>query len=70
MHKISTLIAFLFCNVNIRLKTILAYLEEAIRNQEEGKEIKPDRNKPVEISLEMELSIKSDPRDSERDRIK
>jgi uncharacterized protein YdeI (YjbR/CyaY-like superfamily) len=40
---------------------ILAYLEEAIRNQEAGKEIKPDRNKPLVIPAELEKAMKNDP---------
>jgi uncharacterized protein YdeI (YjbR/CyaY-like superfamily) len=40
---------------------ILAYLEEAIRNQEKGKEIKPDRNKPLEIPGELERAFSHDP---------
>ena len=42
-------------------ESILAYLEEAIQNQEEGKEIKPDRNKPLEIPLELEKALDQDP---------
>jgi len=40
---------------------ILAYLEEAIRNQEKGKEIKPDRNMPLEIPVELERAFSQDP---------
>jgi uncharacterized protein YdeI (YjbR/CyaY-like superfamily) len=32
---------------------ILAYLREAIKNQKEGKAIKPERNKPVDIPEEL-----------------
>jgi uncharacterized protein YdeI (YjbR/CyaY-like superfamily) len=40
---------------------ILAYLEEAIQNQKEGKEIKPDRNKPLEMPPELEHAFSRDP---------
>ena len=40
---------------------ILAYLEEAIRNQEAGKEIKPERNKTFEIPSELEQALKRNP---------
>ena len=41
--------------------TILAYLEEAIRNQEQGKEIKPDRNKPIDVPRELKNALSQDP---------
>jgi len=41
--------------------TILDYLEEAIRNQEAGKEIKPERNKAFEIPRELQQALKSHP---------
>lgn len=41
--------------------SILAYLDEAIRNQEEGKEIKPDRNKALIIPKELEQALQSNP---------
>lgn len=41
--------------------TILIYLQEAIKNQEEGKDMKPDRNKPVDIPPELEKAFKEDP---------
>ena len=41
--------------------TIKAYLEEAIRNQKEGKEVKPERNKPLEIPDELRAATDSDP---------
>ena len=41
--------------------TIQAYLEEAIRNQEAGKEIKPDRNKALVIPEELDLAFRSNP---------
>ncbi len=41
--------------------SILSYLEEAIRNQEKGKEIKPDRNKPIEIPVELVRAFDQDP---------
>ncbi len=40
---------------------ILEYLEEAIQNQREGKEIKPDRNKPVLIPPELENAFSENP---------
>ena len=42
-------------------QSILAYLEEAIQNQEAGKEIKPDRNKPLEIPEELAQAMQSNP---------
>ena len=41
--------------------TILAYLEEAIRNRQDGKEIKPDRNKPIDIPVELERAFSQNP---------
>ena len=41
--------------------SILSYLEEAIQNQEAGKEIKPERNKTLVIPEELEEVLKSDP---------
>ena len=41
--------------------TIQAYLEEAIQNQEAGKEIKPDRNKALVIPEELDLAFGSNP---------
>ena len=41
--------------------TILAYLEEATRNQLQGKEIIPERNKALEIPVELEQAFKKDP---------
>ena len=40
---------------------ILAYLEEAIRNQEAGKEIKPERNTAFEIPSELAKALKRNP---------
>jgi uncharacterized protein YdeI (YjbR/CyaY-like superfamily) len=42
-------------------ETILSYLEEALQNQKQGKEIKPDRNKPLEIPAELEQALGQDP---------
>ena len=42
-------------------ETISAYLEEAIQNQEQGREIKPERNKPLEIPPELEQAFSRDP---------
>lgn len=41
-------------------ETILLYLEEATRNQLEGKEIKPDRNKPVEVPVELKEAFSNE----------
>ena len=41
-------------------KTIKQYLEEAILNQKQGKEIKPERKKPLEISKELNAIFKKD----------
>jgi uncharacterized protein YdeI (YjbR/CyaY-like superfamily) len=41
-------------------KLILKYLNEAIQNQKQGKELKPDRNKPVEIPDELIDVFKED----------
>jgi uncharacterized protein YdeI (YjbR/CyaY-like superfamily) len=40
---------------------ILAYLEEAIQNQKEGKVIKPERNKKLEIPEELQDAFSNDP---------
>ena len=40
---------------------IQAYLEEAIQNQKDGKEIKPDRSKPLELPAELEGAFSTDP---------
>ena len=40
---------------------ILAYLEEAIQNQKEGKVIKPERNKKLEIPEELQEVFSRDP---------
>jgi uncharacterized protein YdeI (YjbR/CyaY-like superfamily) len=40
---------------------ILRYLEEAIENQKAGKEIKADRKKPLEIPVELQKAMDSDP---------
>jgi len=40
---------------------ILSYLREAIQNQKEGKEIKPARNKPLEMPTELEHAFSHDP---------
>lgn len=42
-------------------ETILAYLKEAIHNQEQGMEIRPDRNKALEIPKELELAFSNNP---------
>lgn len=42
-------------------KLILTYLEEAIRNQEEGKAIKPQRDKKLEVPRELKLALQNNP---------
>jgi len=42
-------------------QTILAYLEEAIKNQKAGKEIKPERNKVLMIPGELEQAFAKHP---------
>jgi uncharacterized protein YdeI (YjbR/CyaY-like superfamily) len=39
---------------------ILKYLNEAIQNQKEGKELKPDRNQPVIIPDELQIEFTED----------
>ncbi len=39
---------------------VLKYINEAIQNQKEGKELKPDRNKPVVIPEELKLALAED----------
>ena len=41
--------------------TIRAYLEQAIRNQEAGKEIQPERNKAFDIPMELQQALKTHP---------
>lgn len=41
--------------------TILSYLQEAIRNQKEGKAIKPERNATLLIPEELERAFREDP---------
>ena len=47
--------------ISARRATILAYLDEAIRNQKQGKEVKPDRNKILLIPAELEQALSQDP---------
>ena len=42
-------------------ETILAYLKEAIQNQKEGKVLKPERNKKLEIPQELQEAFRRDP---------
>lgn len=42
-------------------KTIASYLEEAIENQKAGKEIKPERNKPLILPVELDQAMTHDP---------
>jgi uncharacterized protein YdeI (YjbR/CyaY-like superfamily) len=39
---------------------VLKYINEAIQNQKDGKELKPDRNKPVIIPDELKLALEED----------
>jgi uncharacterized protein YdeI (YjbR/CyaY-like superfamily) len=41
--------------------SILTYLEEAIQNQKDGKEIKADKNKPIVIPMELEQAFSQNP---------
>jgi uncharacterized protein YdeI (YjbR/CyaY-like superfamily) len=41
-------------------KTLKQYLEEAILNQKQGKEIKPERKKPFDIPKELNVIFKKD----------
>lgn len=45
----------------IQEKLIMQYVEEAIRNQEAGREIKPSRNKPLIIPDELKNLLTKDP---------
>lgn len=38
-------------------KLILKYIQESIENQKQGKELKPDRNKPIEIPEELKTAF-------------
>jgi len=40
---------------------ILSYLDEAIQNQKDGKEIKAQRNKPIAIPEELKLAFRNKP---------
>lgn len=42
-------------------ETILAYLGEAIQNQKQGKVIKPERNKKLEVPEELQDAFRRDP---------
>lgn len=45
---------------DIKVRTIMAYVAEAIELNRRGKEIKPDRAKPVTIPAELKAVFKSD----------
>jgi len=47
--------------INDNRELILSYIEEAIQNQVEGKEIKPERNKDVIIPDELNRAFKENP---------
>jgi len=40
---------------------IRKYLAEAVRNQKEGKEIKPERKKPLDIPVELQTALSGNP---------
>ncbi len=42
---------------DIKARTIKAYVKEAIELQIQGKEIKPDRNKPLNIPPELQQAL-------------
>ena len=42
-------------------ETILAYLKEAIQNQKDGKVLKPERNKKLDIPVELQEAFRRDP---------
>lgn len=42
------------------LKELKKYIKEAIRNQKEGKELKPDTNKSTDIPIELETAFQQD----------
>lgn len=45
----------------IDTKLIQSYVKEAVKNAKEGKEIKPDRNKPIIIPEELSIHFKKSP---------
>lgn len=47
--------------VRTQKETILSYLKEAIQNQKEGKEIKPARNKAIDIPAELKNAFTQNP---------
>lgn len=46
---------------DIKVQIILPYVREAIQNQREGKEIKPERNKKLVMPSELNDALKNDP---------
>lgn len=42
---------------DIKPRNIMTYVNEAIELQKQGKEIKPDRSKPVEVPLELQQAL-------------
>ena len=46
---------------NIPVSELRKYVEEAIQNQKEGKEIKPVRNKEIEVPIELSGAFEKDP---------
>ena len=47
-------------NEELDYELVKEYVSEAIQNQEEGKEIKPEKNKPLIIPDELELNFEVD----------
>ena len=47
--------------IRSRQDAIRSYLQEAIRNRKEGKEIQPERNKPLVMPEELERAFRKDP---------
>jgi len=48
-------------DIRDQVENIVLYIEEAIENQKQGKEIKPDYNKPIIIPEELEIAFSNDP---------
>jgi len=46
--------------IEVESKTIKQYLEEAILNQKQGREIKPERKNPLKIPKELNAILKKD----------
>ena len=46
---------------DLETELIMAYVKESIQNQDEGKEIKPDREKGLEIPRELKIALEEHP---------